>query len=249
MTRLRPFFSYFGAKYRMAATHFPPPRFDTIVEPFAGSAGYSMRYPERAVLLVDADPVVVEVWKFLIRAQAEEIMALPDLKPGQTVDDLQVSQEARWLIGFWLNRACTEPRAKPSAWMRSGIWPNRFWGQEAKRRIAEQVAHIRHWQIHNCSYSETPFDGEATWFIDPPYQEAGCRYRFGSRKIDFAALAEWSRERRGQVMVCENEGASWLPFRSLASVKSQRNGRRSSEVWWTNDTDCREMRQVEEVTP
>ena len=39
---LKPFWRYYGGKYR-AAPAYPPPRLGTIVEPFAGSAGYSLR--------------------------------------------------------------------------------------------------------------------------------------------------------------------------------------------------------------
>ena len=43
VTRLRPFFCYYGGKWR-AAPKYPPPEHDTIVEPFAGAAGYATRY-------------------------------------------------------------------------------------------------------------------------------------------------------------------------------------------------------------
>ena len=33
---LRPFFSYYGGKWRSAVKHYPAPEFDQIVEPFAG---------------------------------------------------------------------------------------------------------------------------------------------------------------------------------------------------------------------
>ena len=74
----------------------------------------------------------------------------------------------------------------------------------------------------------------ATWFVDPPYQGAGKHYRFGSEHIDFLALAGWCKSRPGQVIVCENKGAGWLPFRELADVKTTRADRRSREVIWLN---------------
>lgn len=46
MNKLKPFFTYFGGKYRIAP-RYPKPQYNTIIEPFAGSAGYSLRYPER----------------------------------------------------------------------------------------------------------------------------------------------------------------------------------------------------------
>lgn len=44
---LRPFFTYFGAKWR-AAPHYPPPTHPTVIEPFAGAAGYALRHHTRA---------------------------------------------------------------------------------------------------------------------------------------------------------------------------------------------------------
>ena len=41
------------------------------------------------------------------------------------------------------------------------------------------------------------------------------------------------RARLGQVIVCENEGADWLPFSPLADVKATRPNSRSIEVVWT----------------
>jgi hypothetical protein len=49
--RLRPFFGYYGGKWRDAVKHYPPPEHTRIVEPFAASAGYSLRYPDRKVIL------------------------------------------------------------------------------------------------------------------------------------------------------------------------------------------------------
>jgi hypothetical protein len=35
-------------------------------------------------------------------------------------------------------------------------------------------------------------------------------------------------------MVCENEGAQWLPFRPFATLKAGLNGKGSREVLWEN---------------
>jgi site-specific DNA-adenine methylase len=230
--KLRPFFGYYGGKWRDALKHYPNPQHDIIVEPFAGSAGYSLRYPARQVVLCEIDPVLSAVWRYLTRVSAKEILAIPDLASDGCVDDLDVCQEAKWLVGFWLNRGVATPRRTPSRWMRDGIRPGSFWGPRVRQTIASQVDAIRHWQIFNCSYSECPTSDEATWYIDPPYQAAGKHYRFGSEQIDYSALAEWCRSRRGQVIVCENVGATWLPFRKLADVKTTRAGKRSVEAIW-----------------
>jgi site-specific DNA-adenine methylase len=227
----RPFFGYYGGKWRDALKLYPEPGHKTIVEPFAGSAGYSLRYAHLKVVLCEADPILAAVWHYLIKVPVREIRAIPDIRSNQSVDDMKISQEARWLVGLWLNRGVTAPRKRPSKWMRSGIRPGSFWGERVRETIACQLDKIRHWKVYNCSYDKCPVSREATWFIDPPYQAAGKHYRFGSDRIDYAKLAMWCRGRPGQVIVCENVGASWLPFRQLAETKTVR-ARPSKEAHW-----------------
>lgn len=234
---LRPFFGYYGGKWRDALKHFPAPVHDTIVEPFAGSAGYSLRYPDRRVILCEIDPVLVGVWSYLVAVSPQEILAIPDVPPDGTVDDLGLGQEAAWLVGFWMNRAAAGPRKSPSSWMRSGIRPGSFWGERVRRTIAGQVEHIRHWQVHHGSYETCPTPTDATWFIDPPYQLAGQHYRYGAADIDYGHLGAWCRSRPGQVIVCENEGADWLPFQLVGEVKTTRRTARSREAVWVSPVE------------
>jgi len=48
--KLRPFWRYYGGKFR-AAPRYPTPTHKTIVEPFAGAAGYSLRVDDLRVHL------------------------------------------------------------------------------------------------------------------------------------------------------------------------------------------------------
>jgi 16S rRNA G966 N2-methylase RsmD len=72
----------------------------------------------------------------------------------------------------------------------------------------------------------------ATWFIDPPYEGAGKHYKMGSSLIDYNRLGEWCKTRDGQVIVCENSGASWLPFKEVGNTKTSRKDKTSSEAVW-----------------
>jgi hypothetical protein len=126
---LRPFFGYYGGKWRDALKHYPEPLYDTIVEPFAGSAGYALRYASHKIILCEIDPVLAEVWRYLIRVTPADIRAIPDVPIDGTVDDLKIPQEAKWLVGLWLNRGIAQPRVSPSKWMRDGIRPGSFWGK------------------------------------------------------------------------------------------------------------------------
>ena len=228
--RLRPFFCYFGGKWR-SARRYPFPQYPTIVEPFAGGAGYALHYPERRVELYEADPIIFELWSYLIKVKQSEILRLPSVV--EHVDDVSGPEAARSLIGFWLNKGVAEPKKTPSVWARSGERPNSFWGPAIKERIAAQVPSIRHWVVKNRSY-ELARNVRSTWFIDPPYQgECGSSYRY--RSIDYGALGEWCRGLQGQILVCEQAGADWLPFQPFRTTKATPGSRGRSysrEVLW-----------------
>jgi site-specific DNA-adenine methylase len=206
---MKPFFGYFGGKFNLGA-YYPPPVNEVIVEPFAGSAGYSVRYPHHKVILSDLDPVIFSVWNYLIHVKSSEIRRLP-LKIDH-VESLRFPQEVKWFLGFWMTKASSHPAKSPCSWMRSGEHKTSFWGETIRERIASQVDQIRHWQILNLSFADLP-DINATWFVDPPYFKQGYRYRYNS--IDYKLLGSWCREQRKQVIVCESEGAAWLPFKSF----------------------------------
>lgn len=234
-TSLKPFWRYYGGKFR-AAPRYPAPSCDTIIEPFAGAAGYSLRYPDRKVILVEKYAVIAEIWRYLIRAPADEIRRIP--KNIQHVDELPswVPMPARNLVGWWMNGACVSPCKQLSAGRKKLASMGRIfegWTEATRERVASQVQYIRHWKVIEGDYTAAPPPITATWFIDPPYNNKAGSY-YVENGLDYPALAAWCLERSGQVMVCENEGAEWLPFRLFASIKSQVSGRVSKEVLWTN---------------
>lgn len=235
--QLWPFFCFYGGKWRVGR-RYDAPVHDEIIEPFAGSAGYSMRYPHLAVSLYDADPVIVGLWKYLIGVSEKEVLALP--RTVEHIDRVAVCEEARWLIGFWLNKGMTAPCKTPSKWMRDGWRPNSQWGPVIRQRIASQLEAIRHWKVEQRSYEDVP-QRPATWFVDPPYNNrVGRRYRF--HELDYGALGAWCRSLPGQVTVCEQSGALWLPFSPFMDIKTTEGPRRtnrSSEVVWTNGENAR----------
>lgn len=225
--RLRPAISYFGSKWRLARKY-PRPRHARLVEPFAGGANYALLYHDLDVVLCDTYEPIVQAWDYLIRATPSEILALPDVV--DTLDATPMPEEAKRLAAWWLNKATTTPQNKMSAWGRQPEHAYQFWGPEIRARLAHIAAHIKHWQIHHCAYWQVGND-EATWFVDPPYQDQGRRYAHSF--ADFDTLAQWCASRQGQVIVCEQEGADWLPFEPFAPCKG--TSRNSVEVIWTND--------------
>jgi hypothetical protein len=216
---MRPFFNLFGGKAKTAPLYGPPQR-PHVVEALAGGAGYSVYHEPKQVTLVERDPVIAGVWAYLIKAKPQEILSLPvDI---ETLDDLpkRTPQEARDLIGFWFNRRCTQPAKRRSNWARSAQYRLLFWESPIRHRIASQVEKIKHWKLIKGDYTDAP-DVEAHWHIDPPYSgEAGRQYKFND--IDYAALAQWCQRRKGFVHVCEQDGATWLPFEPFAMVNGPR---------------------------
>lgn len=229
---LRPFWRYYGAKWRCALTY-PPPIHRTIIEPFAGAAGYAMRYPSLDVVLVDCYPVVAGIWRWLISATPDEVRAIP---LTDSVDELPgwVAQGARDLVGFAMNSATASPRrtlSKGCLALRSKGRKLYGWSHALRERVATQVPAIKHWKVIQGQYTEAP-DVEATWFIDAPYQKAGAHYVHST--IDYHALGAWCLTRRGQAIVCEGAGANWLPFRPHGVFKSAPLTGRCQEVVWTS---------------
>jgi hypothetical protein len=228
---VRPFFPFYGSKWNIAR-HYPAPAHDLVIEPFAGGAGYATYHDCRRVQLYDADPIIAGVWAFLIGSSSREILALPEMpEVGDNVDNYDLPQEAKWLIGFWLNRGSATPKKSRTAYSARTDRAQLNWGLRAKERIASQLPMLAGWTVTNGTYSKAP-DEEATWFIDPPYGDKGKFYRV--RFSAFDELGAWCRQRDGRVIVCEGGGADWLPFEPLGSFKSSLG--RAAEVVYFADT-------------
>ena len=211
MMRLRPFWSYYGAKYNIAH-RYPYPQHNIIIEPFAGSAQYSLLYYRKDVHLYDLDENICMIWDYLIHAKESQLRRLTI--DFEHIDDLKgYTQEEKVLMGFWCAKGASKPQSKMTEYAKHKNTAN------YKKRCIDQVRYIRHWKIEQASYTDIE-NIEATWFIDPPYQRGGDRYRKSSKMIDYAHLAQWSEERKGSFIVCEGDDAEWLPFKELCMQRS-----------------------------
>lgn len=234
---LRPFVSYKGSKWR-AAARYPRPEHTTIVEPFAGGAGYSSYHYRHRVILLDSYVKVARIWSYLRRVSQRTILDLPEaLEPGVNINESHghLRQVERDLIGFWNDRGQPEPTYTPCNWTQ--VYPDYFFWPKARLRIARQIGHIKHWSTYHADYRSIANVTNSTLFLDPPYQQHGSMYPESNMKLDFDELRElvlqlhWSN----QVIVCEGEGADWLPFeffsKGTRSVHKS-NGRGPDELIW-----------------
>lgn len=224
--------SYYGAKTNIVG-YYPKPKHDKIIEPFAGTARYALKYFDKDVLLVDKYEIIIRIWQWLQKCSPNDVLSLPRrLKQGEKLEDYKFDCiEAKWLMGFLISKGVESPRNKVVDWV-SVQRPN--FTNYSLQRIAKQLFKIKHWKVRLGTYEEIE-NQKATWFIDPPYQFGGHSYKENNKKINFPELATWCRTREGQVIVCETLKASWLPFKPVACHKG-RAGIQKEGVWCNEPT-------------
>lgn len=220
-------FSYYGSKSKVV-DYYPPPKHKKIIEPFAGSARYSLKYFDRDILLVDRYPVLIEVWHYLQQCSKEDILRLPkpaigdDLRKYETLSEIE-----KKFMGFLVQAAQGKPANTVTKM--SAFYANK---SDIRKQIAEELFKIKHWTIQLGHYHEIPNFPDVTWFIDPPYQFGGQhQYKFNNKTIEFDYLAEWCKNRTGQVIVCENTKADWLPFKPMCDLQGAGNTNTTEAIW------------------
>lgn len=217
-------FYYYGRK-KQIAKYYPLPSYDTIIEPFAGSAAYSLYKDnwKKNVILIEKDEKVYDIWKWLIEdATEKDILNLPELKVGDKSSEFLHIVHAATKMAFHFKTIKVTSVLE------------RNW--EISRRIfSENLYKIKHWQIINDDYTSAP-DIEATWFIDPPYKgEAGLGYRHSSKLLNYENLAKWIFARKGEVICCEGKEGDYLPFRPLVDLKGVAGKVNKEMIYHRND--------------
>jgi hypothetical protein len=238
---LRSFISYKGSKWQLAP-RYPKPQRTRIIEPFAGAAGYSCLHYRHQVTLLEAHYRVADIWAYLRKASVKQIMALPDdVQAKVNINESlpHLKQVERDLMGYWFDKGQPEPTYTPSNWMLTH--PNDMFWPKVKPRIASQLRYIRHWETHHARYRaiHNPEDPlmNCTLFIDPPYQLHGSMYSQSNLMLDYDELREiilqlhWSN----QIIICEGEGANWMPFEFFCTGSRpthSRDGDGINELVW-----------------
>ncbi len=217
-------FNYYGSKGRLAPMY-PSPRYGLIVEPFGGSARYSLHHWRKDVLIYEKDRDLCELWWWLQGASAGDVMGLPVLMAGMRVSSLGLDNGPLLLLRMLAGQGSHCGCDLVSKWAADRYDVN-------IQRIARSLSRVRHWRIVHGDGMDAP-DVECTWFIDPPYVRGGESYRHGSSGIDYLALGDWVRSRRGQVICCESSDASWLDFRPFSGIRGISGS--SVEGIWTNE--------------
>lgn len=198
--------SYYGSKSKLVNLY-PEPKHDLIIEPFAGSARYALKYWDRDVIILDKHKPIIDLWNWLQKASDNDLDNLPRLREGENLDNFNLSYGEFLFMSFIVNEGNFGLR------------------KTATKRAAPKINHkiettkdilpkIKHWDIRLGSYQDLD-NVKATWFIDPPYIDGGQYYPESNKNIDYTHLADWCKSRKGQVIVCENNNADWLPFTHL----------------------------------
>lgn len=221
-------FSYYGSKSKIVDLY-PPPKHKKIIEPFCGSARYSLKYWQNDVLIMDKSENLINVWKWLQQCSKNDILKLPKLTTGLDIRKIELSEIERTFLSYLV--ASGRPSNIVTKFM---DYDNG--NQKVYKRIADSLELIRHWEIKLGSYDELE-NVEATWFIDPPYMFGGEHYKESNKNIDFAKLAEWCKNRNGQTIVCENMKADWLDFKPLTKIQGACQTNTTEAIWSNHKTN------------
>lgn len=235
-----PLFKWFGSKWS-TSKHYPAPKHDTIVEPFAGGAGYSLRYCDRAVFLAERDVHIRRLWWWLIgEAKESDIRELPiNIPEGTDIRTLGLSLGQSLLIKSWQRTNNVGDCWTVSSW---GNKPGQ-WTTNTRARVASEFHQIKHWHVVEDGMRLLNATCEpCTWFIDPPYQ---FNYQYRSSPIDYTTLASVVHQLPGQTIVCEalcqktGTCPTWLPFvdfrRTVTSRRKADANHHSRELIYTNE--------------
>lgn len=210
----------------MISGRYPAPKYNRIIEPFAGGAAYSLRYCDREVVINDLSVNTCAVWDFIKSPNAKNWAArIPtSVSKGDKIDDIidnlvKAPAGLKWMLRSAANVGLLGTGKRSNTITTFGALR---WEHNTIKKINYWHDRIKHWAVHNGSYLDIP-NVEATWFVDPPYSNAAGKL-YQESDIDYADLRNWVLSRKGQVIVCGNTSETWLPFKRLAKSQGTHAG-------------------------
>lgn len=245
MTVVSPLFKWPGSKWRSIPRYPAPMGYDRIIEPYAGSATFSLHYADRKVILWDTNPHLQVLWPWLISATEEEVMAIPTNVPiGTDIRTLGLSPGASELLRCWQRTNSTRPSWTISNWQ--GKLGN--WSEFVRGRVASSLRHLRHWQFRKPDYAS---DCPAAVFVDPPYQYFAKTISYYQPPIDYAQLADTISAIPSSSLViaceapCPKTGATptYLPFAPLYSTTNMHH-KRYAELAYVRRPDAENLEKA-----
>lgn len=171
---------------------------------------------------------MITIWKYLQNCSKHDILGLPKLVKGMKILELNISDDEKLFLGMCAGISSLEPRNTVSSFAAEQNSNKNYYS-----RVANQLFKIKHLDIQLGDYLDIK-NQKATWFIDAPYEKGGQHYVIN--KIDFQQLADYSKERIGQVIVCENENATWLPFKKMCKSRGSNQIFKNEVIWSNNST-------------
>ncbi len=236
-----PLFKWFGSKWLSSKT-LPKPK-HSIIEPFAGGAGYSLRYGAwEKVVIAEANPFVHDLWKWLIGfASWAAIREIPiGVTEGTDIRTLGLCEGQALLLKHWQRTNNVGNCWTISPW---GNKPGQ-WTANTRARVADEFDAVRRWQVlPDAIMCLDNIVGHHTWFIDPPYQ---FNYQYGRTVLDYQMLQNRISKLKGQVIVCEavcpktQAIPQWLPFTAfgnrITSRRKANENHHSKELIYTRET-------------
>ena len=166
--RPRPIFKYYGSKWSKAKLY-EAPKYSTIIEPYAGSASYSIWHMlhgwDGNIVLCDSNPRIANLWRWLNEDPWDYIWQLPtsDLVVGEDLEKLPVIDPAVELIARWQRVGGNSCRTVSKWNCTSGQW-----GQDVKFHLSKALKIIKG-RITVYDSIDQIENVKATWFVDPPY--------------------------------------------------------------------------------
>ena len=222
--RIGPLFKWFGSKWN-TSKYYPEPEFDEILEPFAGSAGYSLNHSNKQVTLYDSNKNIWALWEWLINFASYNPVAIREIPinipEGTDIRELGLTTGQELLLKHWQRTNNVGNCWTISPW---GNKPGQ-WTANTKARVAEEVECIRHWKIAIAPIEY--IHDYVTYFIDPPYQ---FNYQYGCKNFNWIRLGKLVRTipKTSQVICCEarcpdtNRIPDWAPFQDFRKVVTSR---------------------------